>query len=405
MKRLRILVLSDLHCTSKPPGDDAGSWLTTTTSTHPRANPLRAVDKVLSDAGVVVDIVVCAGDLCDKADPAALQYVWRELTSLADRLEARLIATVGNHDLDSRHAAGVDPKDALFALKPIFPCSDDILRDRYWSRDYVLVEGEGWRIVTLNSCTFHGYVPADGPESRTGRVSAKSCLLLQDELNDLGPTTAIQILLVHHHLEPLPYVDQQDRSQMKDAEDLIQILTRTGPWMVIHGHKHYARLLYAHGSGGSPVVMSAGSFSAYPYAGVTAEGGRNQFYVITFPSRSELDQLDIGLAGTFQTWDWTPSQGWLPAAPRSGLPASGGFGWRADPSLLARRVEAEVRNSGTMDHERLMQLEPRLEYVIPSDLDILASLLETKAIAVQRRDNGEFLSVGRTTRPKIEEAQ
>jgi predicted MPP superfamily phosphohydrolase len=217
MTNLRVLVLSDLHCTSKPPGDAAGSWLTTTTSTDPRINPLRAVDRVLHDAGVTVDIILCAGDLCDKADPAALQYVWHELTSLADRLEARLIATVGNHDLDSRHAAGVDPKEALFGLEPIFPCLNDTLRDRYWSRDYALVEGEGWRIVTLNSCTFHGYNPADGPELETGRVSRNSCRLLREELNALVPTTAIQILLVHHHLEQLPDVDQQDRSQMKDG--------------------------------------------------------------------------------------------------------------------------------------------------------------------------------------------
>jgi hypothetical protein len=113
----------------------------------------------------------------------------------------------------------------------------------------------------------------------------------------------------------------------------------------------------------------------------------------------------MGLAGTFQAWDWTPSQGWLPAAARSGLPASGGFGWRVDPSVLARRLEVAVESSGTIGHQGLMQLEPRLQYVIPSDLDILASLLETKAIAVQRRDNGEFLSVGMTTRPRVEEAQ
>lgn len=405
MTYLRVLVLSDLHCTSKSRGDAAGSWLTTTTPTDPRENPLRAVDSVLRDAGVTVDVILCAGDLCDKADPAALQYVWRELTGLTDRLKARLIATVGNHDLDSRHAIGVDPKDALDALDPIFPCLDDTLRDRYWSRDYALIEGEGWRIVTLNSCTYHGYTTAEGPESEAGRVSKRSCRRLENELNALGPTRAVQILLVHHHLEQLPNVDQQDRSQMKDSQDLIEILTKTGPWMVIHGHKHWARLLYAHGSGGSPVIMSAGSFSAYPYGGVTAEGGRNQFYVLTFPSRPELDQLDLGLAGTLQAWDWTPSQGWVPAAPRSGLPAQGGFGWRADPSVLARRLEAEVRGSGTMNHEQLMRFEPRLQYMIPSDLDILVSLLQTKDVAVQRHDNGEFLSVGVTTRPKIEEAQ
>jgi hypothetical protein len=391
---LRVLVLSDLHCTSIPPGDAAGSWLTTRTPISPRGHPLRAVDSVLHDAGVTVDVILCAGDLCDKADPAALQYVWHELTNLADRLEARLIATVGNSDLDSRHAVDADPKGALFDLRPAFPCLDDTLRDKYWSRDYALVEGKGWRIVTLNSCTFHGYNLTDGPELEIGKVSRSACRHLQAELNELGPTTATQILLVHHHLEQLPNVDQQDSSQMKDAQDLIKILTRTGPWMVIHGHKHRARLLYAHGSGGSPMIMSAGSFSAYPYGGLTAEENRNQFYVITFPSRSDLDQLGMGLAGTFQAWDWIPSQGWVPAAARSGLPANGGFGWRGDPSVLARRLEAEVRASGAIDHHRLMRLESRLQYMIPSDLNILAHLLETKGIPVQRRDNGEFLSVG-----------
>ena len=392
MSGTNILVLSDLHCTSDPPGDRAASWLTT--STPADRNPLTAVHRVVEDAGINVDLVLCAGDMCQKADVAALQYVWRELTDLAQRINARLVATVGNHDMDSRHSSALDPKGALFDLDPIFPCLDETLRDRYWSRDYAVVETENCRVVTLNSCAFHGYAPDGNPESDSGRVSQSACNHLGKELSGLGTTISPQILLVHHHLETLPYVDLEDRSQMQDAQILIEVLTQNGPWIVIHGHKHRARLLYAHGSAGSPVIFSAGSFSAFPYGGLTAEEGKNQFYVLTIPDRNELDSLEIGLGGTFRAWDWTASQGWVPAVRRSGLPARGGFGWRVDPSLLARRLEAEVQSGGTMSAAQLSKLYPRFQFIIPSDLDIIANMLAARKIAVNRNDIGEFISLG-----------
>lgn len=403
MTALNVLVLSDLHCTSEPPGDHAGSWLTTTTVRNPRNHPLMAVDKVLKDSGIVVDLILCAGDLCQKADVAALQYVWRELTSLAQRLNARLVATVGNHDMDSRHATGADPKGALFDLDPIFPCLDETLRDHYWSREYAIVQSQDWRVVTLNSCALHGYAPDGVPELELGSVSTRTCDRLAGELDRLGPISGPQLLLTHHHLETLPHVDKDDRSQMKDAQDLIEVLTLTGPWLVVHGHKHRARLLYAHGSGGSPIIFSAGSFSAFPSGGLTAEEGRNQFYVLMFPERAELDSSRIGLGGFFRAWDWTVSGGWVPAVLRSGLPAHGGFGWRADPSLLARELEVEVRRSGTLNVEQLAALEPRFSYIIPSDLDYVARMLAARSIAVERNEAGQFISVGQQMGGSAEE--
>jgi hypothetical protein len=57
-------------------------------------------------------------------------------------------------------------------------------------------------------------------------------------------------------------------------------------------------------------------------------------------------------------------------------------------------MEMEVQKSGTIDSARLIQLFPNFQYIIPSDLDIIANMLAMRSVAVERNDTGEFQSVG-----------
>ena len=147
----KALVPSDLHCTSQPPGDSSPSFLTTRPGRTGVLDPLTELPKVLT-GDRAPDLILCPGDLADKADPDALSDVWRRLNDLSKQLDASLVATVGNHDMDSRGAFDVDPKAQLVSLEPPFPTGESKGRSNYWTYDLATVVSDRWRIVTLNSC-------------------------------------------------------------------------------------------------------------------------------------------------------------------------------------------------------------------------------------------------------------
>lgn len=410
---LTALVLSDLHVTTRT-GDKAGSWLTTSTPRNDREHPLYALRSLVRSEQLKLDLILCAGDIADQADPTALDYAWKELNELAHETGARLVATAGNHDLDSRHKADLDPRGSLYDLRPQFPAGDGTWTTDYWAKNYAIVDGPAsetgelsWRVVTLNSCAFHGYVSSEGSEYEHGRISKRTILRLEQDLATLAPAL-INILLVHHHLEQLPSVDLKERSQIRDAEYLIEFLQSAGSWLVVHGHKHRAHVMYAHGPGSSAAIFAAGSLSAYPSGDITAVGARNQVYALHFPSEEDLDKLDLGMAATFQAWNWS-TRGWSPAGADSGLPGRGGFGWRlTNCRTVARRIFTALSESRrSMDRDELLTFEPKLRYAAPEDLKALIKEIETRhPVKVSTSDTGELARVRLriTEEPQSEEA-
>ncbi|MFT4394614.1 metallophosphoesterase family protein [Gordonia lacunae] len=279
---VRVVVLADLHATSLPPGDEADSWLSTKAPRTPTTHPLIGLEAYFNDFPQHVDLLLVAGDICDKADSKALTETWSDLTHLAGTLGAKMIATAGNHDLDSRHLGpDMDPRGTLYDLDPPFPTGCEAERDRFWARNYVVVDGptgaDGrpeWRVVTLNSAAFHGYSGRDGDELNYGRVSVRTVQRLRAEISEL-PESKLNILMLHHHIAPMPLPGETDKSQMIDAEHLTEFLEETGSWIVFHGHTHQAKIMFG-GAGAYNTVFSAGSMSAFPHKTLAGSGTANQ---------------------------------------------------------------------------------------------------------------------------------
>jgi predicted phosphodiesterase len=404
-KPVVVVVVSDLHATSKPPGDAAGSWLTTTTPRNPTDHPLVGLRKHLTDLPDEVDLILCAGDICDKADEPALVMAWTDLVSIANDTGARLVATAGNHDLDSRLQHDLDPRGVLYDLEPPFPALDEVSRDEYWAKNYTIIDGppshddpsvRRWRVVTVNSSAFHGYTGAEGPELAHGRVSPRTSRRLQLDLEKRDPAH-LNILLVHHHLEQLPHVDLADESKIRDGEQLAALLDATSPWVVIHGHKHRARILFAHGEGSSATIFAAGSMSAYPYGQVAAAGVTNQAYILRFADETVLEEYQLGVACEFTSISWIPDRGWKLANSDFGLPGKGGFGWRADPKSLATKLRKALQTAKAtkLSFADMLALEPRLRYLSPAAVDALKMQLERQkpSITLSRTEHGLIESI------------
>lgn len=83
-----------------------------------------ALKKLIRDEKIATDLVICGGDLSDKAGDVGIAHAWKELHELGVLTKAvRTLAVCGNHDLDSRYFGDrpdPDPKGTLQELKPMF---------------------------------------------------------------------------------------------------------------------------------------------------------------------------------------------------------------------------------------------------------------------------------------------
>jgi 3',5'-cyclic AMP phosphodiesterase CpdA len=323
------------------------------------------------------DVVLVGGDLGHMASAEGIIYAWAEVQRVATALGAPLVlATAGNHDLDSRHLSGdPDLKAVLQDLVPPFPTPHDALNDQYFSRYYAVINHPEYRLVTLNSCGVH----TNPGQIENGWFDRRTADRLTKELAE-AESRPVQILVCHHHPYRFGDIDLADLSEMKGGHLLLERLGsgKYGQWTVVHGHKHMPRIGYAAGGALSPVVFSAGSLSSSLYLELQTTS-RNQFYLLSFEPEAAA-ALGAGVVGTFRAWNWVSALGWTEAPPGSELPPRGGFGYRSNPTELARRVEKVLAASGrsTMPWTDIVRALPELEYLIPSDLAAVRTAMVEK---------------------------
>jgi 3',5'-cyclic AMP phosphodiesterase CpdA len=402
---MKLLVISDLHATNADATQGNGPSYVAFSS--PRRNatsdPLVGL-KHLLDVGKIPkpDVIICAGDLADKAESAAISGVWRELMALKnDHSIPFLVATCGNHDVDSRHKENkFDPKGFLRALSPSFPIptfgKSDNPHLNYWANNFSILETDTWRVLNINSSAYHGFGEGTAPEREHGRISDYTlddieCALDEISTNAPGKTN---ICLFHHHLRDISSDTFDDNSIMKGANRLLDLLSRAkfGEWFVIHGHRHRSSIYYAGGNAG-PIVLSCASFSATRVTDVN-NPCPNQFYVI------DLDQeLKSGFAkvkGRIQSWNWTPGQGWQSELSiPSGLPISAGFGFRGDLRTIADNIAAVVLPLGRATWDELHNRIDDLHFLIPTDLESLRGILDSRSDLVVSVDGSRIREIVR----------
>jgi hypothetical protein len=393
MAEARLFVLSDLHAHDErfatPLGHAAPetspgkpSWLEYSGRAPSERDPILSLLKLIQDANISAQFLLIPGDICHKANGDALRSAWDDIDRIRDALGAdATIATAGNHDLDSRYRAHpYDPRNALQNLSPTFPLTNDDANAAYWGFGISQIAYGETRFVIVNSCAFHGGAPA---ELEHGRISPIALERLSAMLA-AGPDMPLNVLLCHHHPYPIAGIGYGRDDRMMDGETLLDILDSSEfSWLVIHGHRHAARILYAGGSAYSPVVLAAGSASirlSPPLSVMT----RNQAHLLTVVATP--GSIDIN--GVVDTWNYNPLLGWEPASRDGGLPQRCGFGHRGSLSALADQIGNTVRsNGGPMLWERLITLHPEAQYLTPRDFDRLKACLVSAGVSLVESDS------------------
>lgn len=393
----RFLLLSDIHATNEDPSSSrAASYVSSNNAAASGGQaPLVDLRRQLAEEGVFPDYVLCAGDMTNRSEPSSLSYIWSELNLLAKDLKAKLITTVGNHDIDSRYQSNkFDPRGYAMALAPTIPTPNRQSYLEYWAEHFTVIDDNEVRFLVLNTAAFHGGGAESKDELEHGRVSGYTLDSIRRAIRD-RPEFAFNILLCHHHpLKPEPS-DVELEQQMRGGPELIELLAQTGePWMIVHGHKHRPELYYGHGGGNAPVILGCASFSAQVNAD-SQNKNPNQVHLLTIDPDAANDN-SFASAGEVRSWNWQPGVGWARATGDLGLPYKAGFGCRNAPKALVKQLDQIIpKPKGALDWQEAILRLPSLAYQIPSDQAALKQLLSQSGISLAFDADGLPLQVGR----------
>jgi Icc protein len=164
----------------------------------------------LEASGGRPEAIVFTGDLADRGEPGAYDRLREIVDPAAERLGAKVIWVMGNHD--DRAAFRANLLDELPSTSPI----DDVQ------------EINGLRIITLDSTV---------PGHHHGEVTPEQLDWLADVLAVPAPDGTI--LAMHH--PPVPSVlDLAASVELRDQGPLAQVLRGTDVRSIIAGHLHYS---------------------------------------------------------------------------------------------------------------------------------------------------------------------
>jgi len=283
-----------------------------------------------------------------------------------------LIATVGNHDVDSRKTSShADPFYLPRNFSPgDFPSSTAEQRDKFWLDGFFVHELADLRLIVVNSVLWH-----------QNEVEAKRGAIREGQLENLErvlercSAKSFNITLVHHHPIPHENLGLGYDDLMVNGGPLLDLLERFKFHIVIHGHKHYPRLRYSSGGANSPTVFAAGSLSAF--SPQMLSNTRNLFHRILINNQEVADCVRQGI---IESWEYNSGKGWsLPKTRSADFPAVAGFGCRASCRELAKRT-AEFLHLNADEYRRWSDVVakfPQLSFLLPSDLEAYGEYLRS----------------------------
>lgn len=409
---LKIAVISDLHFIDKASivGDASkASWLVFSDGKFEGSfwdSLLERIEKEKLEA----DVLVCPGDITTFADPSGLKFAWKKIHELGTKLGVKEIAVAtGNHDVQTRPTSQTnvvrdlnkfnDVFGNLKALDPPYPLivtselsSEQAHNNRvhYFGADYLIYDNnDDYKLVIFNSCAKHTQSPSD---YERGSISPTTLAWLEKSIkqNYSAKCKKVGVFICHHH--PILHEDKRLGSYdfMLNGTELIEMLNKYGNWIVIHGHKHHAKLSL-NGAGSKKVaVFSAGTLSSHK--DTLGEGFNNQFYII------EVDRKFFrnGLRGSVKAWSWKGNQWSLSKSVKDGVYTGVGFcGYIVLDEIVEEIKKLFSASDISKKWEFLLNQIEDLKYMTPKDIEHLGTYLLEQDLEFSYNDDGEIDAVNK----------
>jgi len=368
---VKLAVASDLHCHPCNESSQSSFLLADALRKPVGKHPVESLAKLVDDESLSANIVLCPGDITNQVNRQGLHSGWNFLKEIQDLLGAtHLLATLGNHDIDSRHLHDSDPFHLVKGIRPReLPLYDRSARDEFWARGFCIKRADRCDVLIINSVAGH----FDSQKAKRGSLSQ----VLLDELNEyldrFDGLASTRIAMVHHHPLAHEQLDLGADDLMEKGELLLEILEDFNFSLVIHGHKHHPRLRYGPSSASGPTVLAAGSFSAV--SAQLLSNTRNLFHIIELFE----DIPECTGPGIIRSWEFNYTRGWSePSAKSADFPATAGFGCRASPQALASEISEFLYNQPEriVSWEEVIRELPHSNFLLPRDLEKLGRELK-----------------------------
>ena len=372
-----IAIVSDLHCHHSSQGP-AGTLLLSDAMRLPaNQHPVQALLELIDREQLSSELLLIPGDISNRVDSQGLNSGWALIHEIGAKLGSEeVVATVGNHDVASRSPEG-SPFDLVRSLFPSFPTRHPALNDSFWSQGFCVVDTTSANLLVINSCFDH----RNAESAKRGLFCEKN----RDSIREAFLNRAarpFRVALCHHH--PLQHEDLGLGADdlMENGSILTALLEELDFTILIHGHKHHARLMQAQGTGTLPILAS-GSFSAGlpPTIGSRT---KNLFHIVELNDVATVGCRPVH--GKVRTWQFGVRLGWSPSTcSGADFPNVTGFGCSVDVDELVKQTLEKIvpRQSEIMPWQEVIREIPALEYVPPLVLKrYVDKLLENKIKAV-----------------------
>lgn len=362
---LRIAVVSDLHCIHKSNDTASGiTFLYSNLSMHPIArHPVYSLLNLLeNDDSIRANLIICPGDISDKADEQGIISGWDYLKKIQAGLNAKhLLATVGNHDVDShRKHPYTNSFQLLQSFSNDYPILDKI--NNYWSEKFALIEDDDYQILVINTC--HNHFCKD--DTNQSIIDPKTLEEINITLNNLKPKK-YRFAFCHHHPVKHSNIDIQyrDGDVIDNGDILLQLLNKYDFQLIIHGHKHDPRLKMEN----NLTVFAAGSFSSL--MNIKELGADNCFHII--------DLYPFEKKGIIRSWIYAPTRGWEIRHDRE-FPCFTGFGSTTSVENIAENCSKYFieEKKEIINYTNIKSKFPDISYLIPDDQKKLSQIFKIK---------------------------
>lgn len=392
---MEILLLSDLHAVPHDNLDERDSSRLLL-DTQIRGEYADSLINHITKQNKKFDYIVCCGDIANKGCGESFELGWRFLQRLKDEIpDATLLTVPGNHDHQSRvtDEDGFSPKHQLQFCQPSFPLDCYEKNTHFWAWNWAMLEEEEKaNFLLVNTSAFHGF----SDEYKHGRVSTQSVEQISSYISsEKFEAKALNVLICHHHPQPMEHAyNDYDGEQMSGGQTLINALQEAdvGPWLVLHGHKHFACVTNASSQDQSPaVVFSAGSASAKIYKAI-ADRTSNQIYFLSIDTEKTIEQDKV--IGKFTTHEYKVGTGWRQSKSEN-LPGKSGLGSRTSASMIFNSINDLLVNTPFLDENDLNHINEELEFFTPREFNrFIKRLNNSNLVAEVDGSNQKVIEVG-----------
>jgi predicted phosphodiesterase len=387
--RIKLAIISDLHCHPKGDPEVSETVFHSDGLRVPRNDhPIEALKSLLNKESITADVLVTPGDFTNRANIHGYNVSVLTVRDLASTLKVdKVVATLGNHDIDSRniHKQGFD-----YLARNIFadfPILDKNERASYFSDGVCVTETATAAFLIVNSVHAH----RDPDSAKRGLITTAQQEAIELAIEKLA-TDKLRICVTHHHPLPHEMLNLGAADLLEGGDMLLDSLEKSSFDLLVHGHKHHPRLRYTTGGAAALPVFSSGSLSAV-LSDKVARSCRNTFHIL------ELSKEPGSKAtGEITTWEFSAHDGWVPASHISaGINGLCGFGAGHQLADIASSVANCFDQKNTIPWDELIHSDPRLRYLIPSEMDELGRKLAQIGLLIKPHFRSPY-SVGKTVK-------